>query len=1188
MCGIVGLVQRFDPEPAFDAAPLAAAAATLEGWSADRPDAASRLLEAARTLEAPSRGLVGWGGFRRLQAEPALRDRAAGLGRALRAAADAIDARLADPGHVASSAEGEALSGAAVAARDVAWRILEDALPNLEAAAGLLGQGGEASPKLWFEAWRLNLVLNQLGRLEVRGRDSGGVATVVQVGPAAWPAVKAAVEAAGLTAELARREAVPHLVDGAILRAPAGGGVALALAHKVAREVGELGANVRDLRAKVAQDGLWRLLVARPEAEVQVLAHTRWASNGVISEPNCHPVANDLPGRAPQRLLLGVLNGDVDNYPALAPGWPIPPECTTDAKVIPLEVERHLQGSGPEALAKAFVTAVSGFVGSTAIGCVGSDDPRTLHLALRGSGQALYVGVTDEGGYLVASELYGVVELAPRFYKLEGEPGEVVRLRAGQPLERVGYDGVVRPLDPKKLKAAPIATRDIDRAGFPHFLLKEISQAPLSIERTLRGKFVLEKGLEGRPTSAKFLMGDDVVPAAVRQKLERKAIKKVLVIGQGTAAVAGQAAAEVVAQLLRPAGIDVRALPATELSGFYLDVLGPDVLIIAVSQSGTTTDTNRTVDLARDRGAHVIAIVNRRGSDLVDKSHGVLYTSDGRDVEMSVASTKAFYCQVVAGYLLGLQLAALAGTIESKELAGRLLRLLDLPRCLRVVLDEGRERIRQAATLALKRRHWTVVGSGPMLHAAREVRIKISELCYKSVAVDTIEDKKHIDLSSEPLILVCAAGLSGPAAADAVKEVAIYKAHAASPVVICDRGETRFADYAEATIEVPAATPDVALLLNTIAGHLLSYEVARAIDKLAAPLRKAREVAEAAVEPLRRARERASAVEASEVMHRLRKALRPHAAAVFEAIEEGTWDSAVAPGTTQRVSTALRAALGHVPWQDVRPGEAAPSPGEAVEHLLAEVTRGIDALRRPIDAIKHQAKTVTVGISREAGAQRPEAGVLVKALEEAGVKAAQIADQDAAALAALEPAVEVAMGAVHYRIDGLDPLGAPTDQSRIAVKKKTGVAEALTSRADRGGPLTGTKRAIVRAPRVWIGLGQRDGAPLVVVPIYRQGVVAGLGLLHVAWKKEVTTRERVRALRAAGRYEDLRCAVTEHDVPWSDALLDQLPLHDLLTASVERLARSLTGKEDVGSLVASGALAREDLDEELGEIGGAR
>lgn len=1179
MCGIVGLVQRFDPDALLDATPLSRARAALDGWRVDAPDAARVLEEVGRELEAPSRALVGWAGLRALRERPGLRDEVRRTAEALRACADAVDARLADAAALSSSSEGEALSRGAVAARDVAWRLIEDALHNVEAVEALRPADEDPGLKGWFELWRLNIVLNQLARLEVRGRDSGGLATLVVLDGAAWSKAKPALQARGLLLELERRVGIPHMRDMAVLRAPGpDGGVALAFAHKVAREVGELGANVRDLRDKLAQDALHRALISLPEARVHVLAHTRWASNGIISEPNCHPVANDLPDRPLDRLVVAALNGDVDNYVSLAATWPIAPEVTTDAKVIPLEVVRHMNGAVgplPDVVGRAFVQAVAGFAGSTAIAALASDDPERVHLALRGSGQALYVGVTEEGGLLYASELYGVVELAPRFYKLEGETGEVVRLRPPAPeedpvaaLERVGYDGAARP--PGKLKPAPIATRDIDRAGYPHFLLKEISQAPVSVERTLRGKFVVEG-----PDRSRFLLGPDVVPPAVAEALAARRVRRVYVIGQGTAAVAGQAAAEAMAALLRPAGVDVRALPATELSGFYLSDLGPDVVVIAVSQSGTTTDTNRTVDLARERGAHVIAIVNRRGSDLADKAHGVLYTSDGRDVEMSVASTKAFYCQVVAGYLLGLRLASLAGALEGPELAARLLRLADLPRCLRLVLDEARDRIRQAAARALSRRHWTVVGSGPMLHAAREIRIKLSELCYKSVAVDTIEDKKHIDLSSEPMILVCAAGLGGAAAADAVKEVAIYRAHAAVPIVICDRGETRFAEYAEATIEVPAASPEVSLLLNTIAGHLFSYEVARAIDKLAAPLRQVREVAEAAHASIMVAADHASSVEAHEALERARKALRPAASEVFAAIEAGHWNAAVAPETTLRLATALRVALGHVPWQEVRPDQVFPVPRDMLEHLLTEVARAVDALRRPIDAIKHQAKTVTVGISRDVAVARPEPGPLLRALEDVGVVADHVSDQDAAALAALEPVIQRVVGAVSYRLEGLDPLGAPTDQSRIRVVQKRGIAASMPSRADAGAPLAGTKRMIVRAPRVWVGHGQRDGLPLVACPVYDKGVVAGLGLLHVTFKAAASVRERVRALRAAGRYEDLKCAVTEHDVAWSDALLEAVPVAVLLTAPIEALARELTGRGDKD---ASGAFLRVEAE----------
>src|SRR5690606_33546649 len=117
----------------------------------------------------------------------------------------------------------------------------------------------------------------------------------------------------------------------------------------------------------------------------------------------------------------------------------------------------------------------------------------------------------------------------------------------------------------------------------------------------------------------------------------------------------------------------------------------------------------------------------------------------------------------------------------------------------------------------------------------------------------------------------------------------------------------------------------------------------------------------------------------------------------------------------------------------------APAPiAERLRRLLVEVVRAVEQLRRPIDAIKHQAKTVTVGISREAAAIRPPAGPLVQALAAVGVPAEAIADHDAAALSGVEPAIEEALGAVHYRLEGLSPLGAPTEASVIRAAAKAG------------------------------------------------------------------------------------------------------------------------------------------------------
>src|SRR5690606_32778941 len=195
-------------------------------------------------------------------------------------------------------------------------------------------------------------------------------------------------------------------------------------------------------------------------------------------------------------------------------------------------------------------------------------------------------------------------------------------------------------------------------------------------------------------------------------------------------------------------------------------------LVVAISQSGTTTDTNRTVDLARARGAHVVAIVNRRGSDLTDKADGVLYTSDGRDVEMAVPSTKAFYSQVAAGMLLAVAVADAVGAtaVGPADRTALLTALRDLPDAMAALLGRRAEIARIASDLAPSHRYWAIVGNGTNRIAAQELRIKLSELCYKSIACDVTEDKKHIDLSAEPLILVCAAGLSGSTADDVAKE----------------------------------------------------------------------------------------------------------------------------------------------------------------------------------------------------------------------------------------------------------------------------------------------------------------------------------------------------------------------------------------------------------------------------------
>ncbi|MFB3067194.1 MAG: SIS domain-containing protein, partial [Planctomycetota bacterium] len=691
-------------------------------------------------------------------------------------------------------------------------------------------------------------------------------------------------------------------------------------------------------------------------------------------------------------------------------------------------------------------------------------------------------------------------------------------------------------LGPDDLRRSEITTRDVDRGAYTHFLRKEISEAPESIRKTLRGRLAHEDG------GTRVCLGERSLPQAVRQRLADGSLKRVTVIGQGTAAVAGMGVADSFRNALRGSAFIVEAMPATELSGFDLRDDMSDTLIVAISQSGTTTDTNRTVDLVRARGAAVLAIVNRRQSDLTDRAQGVLYTSDGRDVEMSVASTKAFYSQIAAGILLAEAVAQVLGCGDSARRSTLLDALQELPAALGRILEQDERIAGVADRTAPSRRHWAVVGNGSNRVAAQEVRIKLSELCYKSIACDATEDKKHIDLSSEPLILVCATGLQGSTADDVAKEVAIYAAHRACPVVIATEGEERFTAAAE-TILVPKVHPALAFLTSTMVGHLYGYHAAQAIDRLALPLREAR----AAIEIVSM-----SKLNGRDLRDRLRPLLKQPFASYAEQLRAGRYDGSLEPRTASQLSLLFRYASRALPLDDFgedfsRPG----TPEDAVEELAQALTRGIDELTRPIDAIKHQAKTVTVGISRTD--QALLGAGLVRALLKAAPEREVFSYRDLRAMQALDPAVAECTGYARYAIE------SNGGHELVRVVARGGIATKLGSRTEKDTRLRGTKHTVFLERRLLVAVGRSDGRSILLVPETRQGVCTGLVLLHVRFRDDLDAQTARAVLTGyRNRYSLIADAVVEANSEWHDAALERMPILSLLTEPVLVLADQLS------------------------------
>lgn len=1065
-----------------------------------------------------------------------------------------VEAEL-EAGGIADPRSLEETNAAVGRLRDSLWAIGRDRVRTAASVSALAGHDpGWAAIEGYTS---IAQALAAIDRLEVRGRDSAGLHVLVQDHGLDLDSPSISQLLAGRSDSLFRNGTVRH-VDGH-----------LSFVYKAAAEIGELGDNTTALRGAIGDDELLRLALASDDSVALVVGHTRWASVGIISQANAHPLDSVEVGRDSGPFVIGAVNGDVDNFADLkaAEDLDIPPEQTADSKVVPALMSRRLERG--EDLTTAFRGSVANFEGSVAIVAEASSEPDRVLLALRGSGQALYVGLAD-GAFVAASEPYGVVEMTSSYLRLDGETpanadnptasrGQIVvldRTRAGElaGLERISYDGTPLPVTESELARAQITTRDIDRGTFPHYLLKEITEAPTSFRKTLRGRLLQTPGGD----DLEVRLGAEVLSDGVRSLLRTGGIWHVLVIGQGTAAVAGQATAAAISSMCPETALRVEPVLATELSGFKLRPDMSDTLVVAISQSGTTTDTNRTVDLVRSRGAKVVGIVNRRGSDLTDKVDGVLYTADGRDVEMSVASTKAFYSQVAAGFLLA---AALAEEVGGKVDQGLLRSLRELPEKMTEVVAR-REIISGAARdLAPANRYWALVGNGFNRIAAAELRIKLSELCYKSIACDGTEDKKHIDLSAEPMILVCAAGLDGSTADDVAKEVAIYRAHKASPVVVATDGQARF-NAALYVLPVPETHPTLAFVLSAMAGHLFGYEAALSIDSLAVPLREARGAIETAIEA-----EQAdpqdqgdgdgvTSTDVDRLLQRLRPQLEPLARRYTDDLRVGRYDGVLEASTAVRLSVRLRYALGAVPFEtyEIEEGKVG-TPAVVIDDLTAVLTQAIGELTRPIDAIKHQAKTVTVGISRsdESLLTVPLVGEVLAA----GAPRDWLTYPVLRTLANISPAFEQVRGYTRYRIEGTGLSRDGEETATVTVVDQGGVAEDLVSRVARsdGAELRGTKHRVANEREVLVARGRLDGRPIVLVPEVKDGHTVGLTLLHVQFAEMLpgaTVRGVLQGYR--NRYAVLRDAVRETEPTFREDLLAEVPVVDLLTQPINQLA----------------------------------
>lgn len=1085
-----------------------------------------------------------------------------------------------------SAGDVEIISSRIESLKDAAWTLKADLIENISKIKFLIADRElTVTPTLLGTLKNINEVLNNIDRLEVRGRDSAGISLLFTIDSETYDDFKKQIHRQGLQKELNARLNPGVLLNSSInvQESPETGSVkkvAIAFTYKIAAEIGRLGDNISFIRHQIKSDDLLHTLIALPYLNHTVSAHTRWASVGAISEANCHPVDNKiLPETIESAGIIHVcLNGDIDNFQRLKESYEtngifIAQDISCDTKIIPMHIEFYLKKGLP--IAEAFRLAVNDFDGSHAISMHSDLAPGKLFLSLKGSGQAIFIGLADDH-YVTASEIYGLVEATPNFIKLDGETinknpegngvnGQIFILDQTSNgglsgITAMSYDGTPIFIKPEHVKQTPLTSRDIDRQDFDHYFLKEISEAPASVRKTLENRWKIE-----RSDKQKFIisLNRQAVPKKIETAFKSGKIKRIIFIGQGTAGVAALACADIMRFYLSGLDLQIESLKSSELSGFVFKDGDADqfreTLLIPISQSGTTADTNRAVDMVKKQGACSIAIVNRRDSDLSFKVDGILYTSSGRDIEMSVASTKAFYSQIIAGALLGLYFAQISGRRNSGFISNEVKQMIALPGHMEKILSMKTQIRASAQRNATLRTYWAAVGSGPNKAAADEIRIKLSELCYKTISSDYVEDKKHIDLSSEPLIFVCAAGTRQSVIGDIIKDTAIFASHKALPIVICDEHEDRFAPYSNDIIHVPSVDEHFAPVLNTLVGHLWGYYAALTINDGSRFLYDFRQDLQQTIDQYAE-----DGLDIYEIA--LEKSFREKIIRFYHEFrnrqEKNQISATIGINSSTHLILLLKYLGGRLPLADFEMDFGIKGTATNIFNKLFEsIGEAINCLARPVDAIKHQAKTVTVGTSR---IEEKAEGLLFDLLKEKEFTLAQLTISNIMVLKNLQNIISHINGMTLYRISGINLLGEPTDDTSIELIEKTGSSASMVSRAEQDKRLQGTKRIIVRRGNVYIGKGRKDDRSILVIPLIsndpsRPNTIEFLLLLDIAFNPAVTLAAKVKAL--GGKHEHVKNLVQENNIVWEDKFLELVDMADLFGMSAEKVAEAIIGKK---------------------------
>jgi glucosamine--fructose-6-phosphate aminotransferase (isomerizing) len=557
--------------------------------------------------------------------------------------------------------------------------------------------------------------------------------------------------------------------------------------------------NLANLRAAVGLDadhpltesGAVAVAVATPPATIG-LGHTRWATHGRVTEENAHPH-----GDCSNSVQI-VLNGIVENHSELRKqlteeGHIFSSE--TDAEIVSHLIEKHYDGDLTEAVRSAF----SDLRGHYAFVAMHSDHPDSLVAARQEC--PLIVGLGEDETF-VASAIPAF--LAETRLVLGLKNGEIVTVTAdGASITEADGTPVERGVE--------VVTWDeeaAEKGGYPTFMMKEIHEQPDAVAETIADRL---PDLD-RVDLSELELSDDFI----------RGLRRIVIVACGTSYHAGLVGRYAIEQWARvPVEMDV----ASEYR--YRDpVVGPEDLVIGITQSGETADTLAAMRLARERGATVLAVTNMMGSQATRDSDSVLFTRAG--IEVGVAATKTFVSQVAAMYLLGLWLAQTRETMAPERIVELIAELKALPHQIQETIVGVDERVRAIARSHYQQRFFLYLGRNIGLPICLEGALKLKEISYIPTDAYAAGEMKHgpIALLGEDTPVVTVA-TDSPVLEKVLSNVAEVRARGADVIAVATEGSKRVAEVSDQVLYVPRTDWILQPILAVVPLQLLAYHIAR-------------------------------------------------------------------------------------------------------------------------------------------------------------------------------------------------------------------------------------------------------------------------------------------------------------------------------------------------------------------------